>query len=109
MTADVKEERMLVLAAYVLHLVGAIAAVPSLIGLILNYLKRGAGDPDLSSHHQWMIETFWWAMLWFVIGAILTIVLVGWLIVAIAWVWYLYRHVRGLLRLIEGRPAPFSG
>ncbi|HUO83018.1 MAG TPA: hypothetical protein VM616_09195 [Gammaproteobacteria bacterium] len=109
MTTEIHEQRMLVLAAYVLHLVGAIAAVPSLIALILNYLKRGAGDPDLLSHHQWMIETFWWAVVWFVVGAILTLVLVGWLIMLIAWLWYLYRHVRGLLRLIEGRPAPFSG
>lgn len=106
MATEVQQQRMLVLIAYVLHLVGAIAGVPSLIGLLINYLKRGEGDPALRSHHGWMIATFWWAVLWFVVGAILTLVLVGWLIVLITWLWYIYRHVRGLLRLIDGQPAP---
>ncbi|CAN5201444.1 hypothetical protein BH24PSE2_BH24PSE2_08980 [soil metagenome] len=106
MAADIKDQRALVLIAYVLHLFGSIAAVPSLIGLVLNYLKRNASAPDLASHHQWMISTFWWAILWVIIGTLLTLILVGWLILFLVWIWYIYRHVRGLLRLIDGKPSP---
>lgn len=106
MATEIGEQRMLALVAYVLHLFGAIAAVPSLIGLVINYLKRNQGDPDLGTHHRWMIRSFWWGVLWFVIGAILTLVLIGWAIMLVAWLWYIYRHVRGLLGLVDGRPMP---
>ncbi|MGH8495739.1 MAG: DUF4870 family protein [Gammaproteobacteria bacterium] len=106
MATEIQDQRMLVLISYVLHLFGAVAAVPSLIALIINYLKRGESGPDLGTHHTWMIRSFWWAILWFIIGGILILVLVGWVVIFLAWVWYIYRHVRGLLRLIDGRPMP---
>ena len=99
-------DRTLVLVCYILHLVGAVAGVTSIIGLVINYLKRGEPDGFFASHHSWMIRSFWWALLWVVIGGILTLVLVGWVILFVAWVWYLYRHVRGLLALINGAAMP---
>jgi len=100
--AHADSERATVLIAYVLHLIGSIAAIPSLIGLLLNYLKRSEVDALLASHHRWMIRTFWWALLWVVIGWVTTVVLVGWLILGVAWLWYVYRHVLGLIRLANG-------
>jgi len=99
---NVEPERTTVLVAYVLHLIGSVAAVPSLIGLVVNYLKRGDVDEALSSHHRWMIRTFWWALLWIVVGWVTTVLLFGWLILGVAWVWYVYRHVLGLIRLANG-------
>ena len=40
----VEGERTLVLVAYVLHLVGAVAGLTSIVGLIINYVKRGGYD-----------------------------------------------------------------
>ena len=34
----------MVLVAYVLHLVGAVAGITSIVGLIINYLKRDGYD-----------------------------------------------------------------
>ncbi len=104
--ANVLPERTTVLVAYVLHLVGSVAAVPSLIGLLLNYLKRGDVDEALATHHRWMIRTFWWALLWVVLGWLTTVLLVGWLILGLAWLWYVYRHVLGLIRLANGESMP---
>ncbi|HEX6994007.1 MAG TPA: hypothetical protein VF339_07645 [Gammaproteobacteria bacterium] len=104
--ANVESERATVLLAYVLHLIGSVSAIPSLIGLLLNYLKRGDVDERLASHHGWMIRTFWWALLWVVVGWVTTILLVGWLILGLVWLWYVYRHVLGLIRLANGESMP---
>ena len=52
------------LVAYVLHLVGAVAGLTSIVGLIINYVKRDGYDEVFDSHHAWMIRSFWWAILW---------------------------------------------
>lgn len=103
---SVESERTLVLVSYVLHLVGSIAGVTSIIGLIVNYVKRGQYDELFDSHHAWMIRTFWWAMLWVVIGCITVLILIGWAILFVVWVWYIYRHVRGLIAFLNGQPMP---
>jgi len=99
-------DRTLALVAYVLHLVGAIAGVTSIIGLIVNYVKCSPYDDVFDSHHRWMIRSFWWALLWIVIGVVTVFILIGWVILFLAWVWYIYRHVRGLIALINGDPMP---
>ena len=53
-----------------------------------------------------MMSSFWWALLWGVIGCITIIILIGWVILFVAWVWYIYRHVRGLIALLNGEPMP---
>jgi uncharacterized membrane protein len=103
---NVEADRTLTLASYVLHLVGAVIGLPSIIGLILNYLKRGVSGEVLDSHHTWMIRSFWWAILWSVIGLLTFVIGVGMVILLVAWVWYIYRHVRGLIALANGEPMP---
>ena len=37
---------------------------PSLVGLIIGYLRRGeSGAGFISSHYGWLIRTFWWSTL----------------------------------------------
>ena len=103
---SIEGDRTLVLVAYVLHLFGAIAGLTSIVGLIINYVKRGQTDDRFDSHHRWMISSFWWALLWIIIGCITIFILIGWVILFLAWLWYIYRHVRGLIALINGEPMP---
>jgi uncharacterized membrane protein len=102
--------RSLVLICYVLHLVGAVTGILSIIALILNYLKMSVVPPEFDSHHRWMIRTFWWSILFFVIAALLyvTIIMipVAMLLGVLVWIWYLYRHVKGLLALLDDQPMP---
>src|SRR5690606_25448590 len=104
--ANVESDRAVVLLAYVLHLIGSVAAVPSLIALVLNYLKRNDVDELLESHHSWMIRTFWWALLWLAIGFVTVFVLIGWLILGLPWLGSAYRHILGLTRRANAEPMP---
>lgn len=103
---NIESERTVVLVAYVLHLVGAIAGLTSIVGLIVNYMRRSRYGEPLDSHHRWMIRSFWWAIVWIVIGCVTIFILIGWVILGLAWVWYVYRHVRGLIALANGEPMP---
>ena len=90
-----------------------VGSVPSIIAVILNYAKRGdARGTWVESHYRWQIRTFWFALLWFVIGwaLIFTIVgaVVGVPILAALTVWLIYRIARGWLRLRDRRPMYVS-
>ncbi|HEV8096892.1 MAG TPA: hypothetical protein VGP71_14265 [Burkholderiales bacterium] len=53
--------------AYVLHGIGYLTVMmwPALIGLVINYVKRGDAHGGLvDSHHDWLIRTFWYGLLW---------------------------------------------
>jgi len=84
---------------------------PSLIAVILNYVKRGdARGTWLESHFRWQIRTFWFGLLWVSLCVIFIIVTLG-LGLLVAWIplvgvglWFIYRIVRGWLALAGRRP-----
>lgn len=86
-------------------IVGAfVFGVPSIIAVVINYLKRGeARGTFLESHFGWQIRTFWFALIWCVIGALLFFTLVGIPFALGIWfgtgLWAIYRVVRGWLSL----------
>ena len=104
--SSVESDRTMAVVCYVLHLVGSVAGVTSIVGLVLNYVKRDRYDELFDSHHAWMIRSFWWAILWCVLGLVTIVIGVGFVILFLAWVWYIYRHVRGLIALLNGEPMP---
>lgn len=78
----------------------------SVIALIVNYVKRSdERDSFFLRHHDYMIRTFWWSVLWLLVSSPLWFLLV--LPGAIAWTivgaWYLYRCLRGWLRFNDNR------
>ena len=86
---------------------------PSIIAVILNYVKRGdVRGTWLESHFRWQIRTFWFGLLWiclclgFVVVTLGIGLLIVWLPVAIVSIWFIYRIVRGWIALREGRPMP---
>jgi uncharacterized membrane protein len=104
--SSVESDRTLTVAAYALHLFGAITGIASIVGLIINYVKRNDYDELFDSHHGWMIRSFWWAILWSIVGFVTLLIGIGWVIWVVVWLWYIYRHVRGLIALINGEPMP---
>ena len=81
---------------------------PSIIAVILNYVKRSdVRGTWLDSHFSWQIRTFWFALLWLAIGGILFITLVGIPFAFVLWIgtglWVLYRIIRGWLALSSQR------
>jgi uncharacterized membrane protein len=84
---------------------------PSIIGVIINYVKRSdVQGTFLESHFSWQLRTFWWALLWFLIGGLLTITIIGAVIgiplLIVVGIWVLYRIARGWLALASGKPMP---
>ena len=84
---------------------------PSIIAVIINYLKRGdARGTWLDSHFGWQLRTFWYAVLWVVIAGLVFLTVIGipftWLLVVLVGIWVLYRIIRGWIALAERRPLP---
>ena len=84
---------------------------PSIIAVVINYVKRGeARGTFLDSHFSWQIRTFWWALLWFAIGGLLILTLIGAVIgvplLIVVGIWVLYRIARGWLALLSKKPLP---
>jgi uncharacterized membrane protein len=84
---------------------------PSIIAVILNYVKRGdVRGTWLESHFRWQIRTFWFGLLWavlcalFVVGTLGLGVFIVWLPLGILSIWFIYRIVRGWLALNDNRP-----
>ena len=84
---------------------------PSIIAVILNYVKRGETVGSwLESHFRWQIRTFWFGLLWvalcvlFVVGTLGIGLLIAWLPIAIVTIWFIYRIVRGWMALSNRRP-----
>ena len=81
---------------------------PSIIAVIINYVKRSdVRGTWLESHFSWQIRTFWLALAWAVMVALvsipLAVVLIGigtWVVgMFLLGVWAIYRVARGWLRL----------
>jgi uncharacterized membrane protein len=86
---------------------------PSIIAVILNYVKRGdVRGTWLESHFRWQIRTFWFGVLWVGLCALFVVftlgfgMLVAWLPLGIVALWFVYRVIRGWLALKDGRPMP---
>ena len=78
----------------------------AVIALIINYLRRSdETEPLYVTHHNYMIATFWWTMLWLVLLSPLWLLLMlpGVVAYGIVWLWYLYRCIRGWMRFNSQR------
>jgi uncharacterized membrane protein len=102
--------------AIIIGIVGAatvigsfIGSLPSLLAVLLNYVKRGdARGTWAASHYRWQIRTFWFALLWAIVGWVMVLTLVGVVVggpilIALT-LWLIYRIGRGWLRLRDRRP-----
>ena len=100
--------RTVVIITYILHLVGACTGLLSIVALIINYVVKKDHGELMASHHEWMIRTFWYTFLGFVIAWVLVFTVIGiplaWLLALGSWLWYIYRHIKGLIDLSSDKP-----
>ena len=100
-----KENLTLTHVIYGLYAATLVIGITWIVAIVLNYIKReDVAGTYLESHFRWQIRTFWFSLLWGVIGAITAVILVGFFILFADFVWYVYRIAKGWLRLNEGRP-----
>lgn len=98
--------RRLTALVYGLHAVALVVGVTSIAAVIINYVKRDEVQGTwLESHFTWQIRTFWFSLLWGVIGLATAVLIVGILVLVVAAVWFVYRIVKGWTELNDGRPV----
>ena len=100
-------DRTVMHVLYGLHTIAwASMGTLAVVALIVNYIKRAdEHDAVYSSHHNYMIATFWWTVLWLVVTSPLWLLFFfpGAVAYTIVGLWYLYRCIRGWLRFSDGR------
>ena len=117
------------LLAYALFGVAAVIAVIShgfplgaplmgivgIVGVIVAYVKRDeARGTWVASHLRWLIRTFWFSLIWAVVGWLvlltLGLILIGIPIAFLIWgatsIWVIYRVIRGYLLFKDNKPVP---
>jgi len=91
---------------YILYLAGLIVGITPLVGIVLAYMNRGAASGPYQSHYTWAIRTFWIGILYALLSAFLSIIIVGALLAIATVVWWIIRCVVGLQKL--GRNEPIA-
>lgn len=102
-----------------------------IVPIFMNYMKRRDAEGTwLATHFDWQIKTFWYSIVFFVLGLTIVIFSLGGLgvsifaesghiatgsfgllalgfgILGITVLWHLYRIVRGWIALVDKRPVP---
>jgi uncharacterized membrane protein len=106
-TPKTESDRTVMHVLYGLHTVAPFTFWSlSVIALVVNYIRRSdETDAHYLAHHDYMIRTFWWALLWLVLSTPLYLLfifpgVVAWVVVG---AWYVYRCIRGWLRFNDNR------
>ncbi|ANG61325.1 hypothetical protein A8C75_01830 [Marinobacterium aestuarii] len=90
---------------YILYLVSLVVGITALVGLVMAYVYRSEATDCVKAHYSWQIRTFWIGLLYTLLGALLTGIGVGFLILLFAVIWFIVRCVKGL-QCLERREAP---
>ena len=100
--------KSLVQVVYVLYALSYFTGITAIVGIIINYVKReDAAGTWLESHFRWQIRTFWFGLLWAVIGAITAFIVIGFAVLFANFCWIIYRIVKGWLNLNDNKPMAF--
>lgn len=88
---------------YALQAAAFVVGFTLIIGVIINYVKRDdVRGTWLESHFRWQIRTFWFNLLWTVLGLIT--LPFGYFVLFADGVWVLYRIIKGWMRLHDNKP-----
>ena len=99
--------KTLTTVVYALQAVGFFVGLTWIVGVVINYVKKDeAAGTWVETHFRWQIRTFWFGLLWAVVGWILAFVLIGFAVLFADAVWIIYRIVKGWLNLNDGKPMP---
>ena len=106
-SSDVKNY---VFITYVTYAVGLLILFTPVVGVIMAYVKRDEAQGSIyASHIDYLIKTFWVSLVGTVLGTFTTLILIGWLILLVTAIWFIYRVVIGLIKLNEDKPVSTQG
>ena len=99
--------KTLTLVVYALQVLSVFVGITAIVGVIINYIKReDAAGTLYASHFDWQIRTFWWGLIWSIVGFVLLFAFgLGLLVWFVAGIWALYRVIKGFIKLNDNQPA----
>jgi uncharacterized membrane protein len=127
--------RTLTMILYVLYALGLFTVITAIVAIIINYVKKEDMRGTLyESHFRWQIRTFWFSLLilflllllnvllLFGLGGVLltasavfaafiglgAVLVIEFIAVLVFVIWYIYRIIKGGLRLTENKPMYMS-
>lgn len=102
--AQEHEARKWAIIVYALQAASVFVGVTLLIAIIINYIKQDdVRGTWLESHFRWQMRTFWFSLLWGVLGLATSWLGVGLIVLVAAGVWFLYRLIKGAIYLYDGK------
>ncbi len=105
-TNDPDKPYKIALTIYILQAAGLVFGLPFIIAVIMHYCvdKEPIKGTWLASHFQWQIRTFWYGLLWGLLGLISFWIFVGFIILILDLIWVIYRIAKGWIFLYERKP-----
>jgi uncharacterized membrane protein len=107
---------VIALAAHGFPPLAPLGGIAGIVAIIMAHVKRGdAAGTWLASHYRWLIRTFWFSLLWGVIGGIIAAlfwwlffigVVIGYAIWIATTIWVLYRLIKGYMLFKDSQPVP---
>jgi len=93
---------------YILFLANIVVPFLGLIGVVMAYVNKADAPEWLQTHYHFQIRTFWIGLLYVMVGAILSVIIIGWFIILFTIVWMIIRCVKGMKSLDaqEAHPNP---
>lgn len=99
------QARTLTIIIYALQALSFLVGLTFLVAVIINYIKRDdVRGSWLESHFRWQIRTFWFCLLWGLLGAFLSVVLIGYFILLANGIWVIYRIAKGWINVADNKP-----
>ena len=104
---DLRQYTMII---YILYMASVLLGVTSIVGVIMAYVKRAdfAGT-EYEDHITYLIRTFWISLIGYLIGAVLSIVGIGIIIIIAVGIWYIYRSIAGFIKFNDNKPINAMG
>ncbi len=99
--ADIKKYTY---AVYILQALSFLVLFTAILGIIINYVKDDdASGSWLQSHFVWQKNTFWFGLLWIVLGTLTAPILIGYVVLGFTSIWLIYRIAKGWIYLVDGK------
>ncbi len=92
---------------YLVLMLGLLIPFIGLIAIIFAYVNKGDGPEWLDENYRYQIRTFWISILYFALSYILTFVFIGFITLALTFIWYIIRCAKGL-KAVSKKQAPHN-
>lgn len=103
--SEEKSQKNTILLVYILQAMLFFVVITYIVAIVINHINKNELQSTwLASHNRWQMRTFWFSLLWYLIGSAMLFLLIGWVILVANSIWVIYRIAKGWIRLNNGTP-----